>query len=155
MYINLKHRGPWYAQNIAVLKKCTSHLRHHLLICCRWGIGQHFCPVSFNRIRWPRSWVERSYDSTKIVRACLNVQSSLYITQQSYEAPIGSYEIACPAVNHYDQGGQTGALNTGVPCVPGCASTRKLEPDKLRVNDISVWASAVCVQMVVWVYQCV
>lgn len=46
---------------------------------------------------------------------------SLYITQQSYETPIGSYGIACPAVNHYYQGGQTGALDTGVLCDIVCA----------------------------------
>lgn len=97
--------------------------------------------MGFNRIHRPRSRVRRSYDSTEIVGACPNVQSGLYITQQSYKAPIGSYEKACPAVNHYYQGGQTGALDTGggqggAVCLWVCG-TRKLEPDKVCVNDIS------------------
>lgn len=57
-----------------------------------------------------------------------------------YETPIGNYELACPAVNHYYKGGRTGALYIGMLWVHG---TRKLELDKVCVTDISICACAV------------
>lgn len=126
---------------------------NQVFIGCPWRIGQHFCIVSLNRKHRPWSWVERSYDSTEHVWTC-NHRSS-YITQQSYETSTGSYGIAGPAVYHYYWGGQTGALDTGVLCVPGSYSNRKLEPDKLCVNMctyvggwyilMNTWARTKCV----------
>lgn len=72
--------------------------------------------------------------------------TSLYITQPSYETPMGSYGIACPAVNHYYQGGHSEGLGYCRCCV---SPTRKLEPNKMCVcvhvcvyphlRDISYW----------------
>lgn len=96
------------------------------------------CPVKLNSVHSPRSWVARSYYSTERVRACLNVQLRLYITPENYGTPVGSQETAYTAVKHYYEGGQTG----GLICVDAeCHqeySARKVEPDRLRVNDISV-----------------
>ena len=60
--------------------------------------------------------------------------TSLYITRLGCEAAIYFYGKACPAVNHYYQGGQMRALDAGVLCVPGSYGTRKLESDKVCVN---------------------
>lgn len=69
------------------------HKSHQLLTGCCWEIRQLLRPVSLNRTQSSSSWVERSYDSTEIIRACLNVHSSLYITPKIYGTPIGNYEI--------------------------------------------------------------
>lgn len=84
------------------------------------------CPVKLNSIHSIRSWLARSYYSAEEVRACLNVQLSLYITQRMYETPAGSPEKAYPAVRHYYE-----------ECHQAY-SARKLEPDIVCANDISV-----------------
>lgn len=66
--------------------------------CC-WEIRQLPHSVCLNRTQSPSSWVERSYDSTEIIKVCLNVQASLYITPKIYEKPKGNYEIDAQLLN--------------------------------------------------------
>lgn len=90
-------------------------------------------------IKYSPPWAER----WGCPEAGRNMPLTLYISFKTYKTRLGNYAIARPAVNHYYR---AGALSVSCAACPSECSSRKLETDKVRENDVSVWACAAVAQ---------